>query len=132
MLIERIDPSRENQVRIPVEGCDFREDTGLIEGTAHEKVLEHIATVGLANVSQATLDALKPFFIPAHQEGSYERASVGAHDKSAARAAAPQGTKAGWTAELRCRGSGSTGISRGFSSANARNWWERRAITMNQ
>jgi hypothetical protein len=74
------------------------DDTGVIEGTAHEKVLDHIATVGLANVSQATLDALKPFFIPAHQEGSYERASVGAHDKRAARATAPKGTKAGWTA----------------------------------
>ena len=74
------------------------DDAGLIEGTAHEKVLDYIATVGLANVSQATLDALKPFFIPAHQEGSYQRASLGAHDKTAARATAPQGAKAGWTA----------------------------------
>ncbi|HSC64990.1 MAG TPA: hypothetical protein VLD35_15215 [Caldimonas sp.] len=74
------------------------DDVGLIEGTAHAKVLEHIAEVGLANVSQATLDALRPFFIPAYLEGSYERASaVNPHGKSALTVSRPQGAKAGWT-----------------------------------
>ena len=76
------------------------DDAGLIEGTAHEKVVDYIVTVGLANVSPATLDALKPFFIPAYHEGSYQRASVGAHDKGAQgarepRAASPAGRGGG-------------------------------------
>lgn len=74
------------------------DDAGMVEGTAHEKVIEHIATVGLANVSPATLDALRPFFIPAHQEGSYQRALAGSHGKAAQRTAAPQGSRANWTA----------------------------------
>jgi hypothetical protein len=75
------------------------DDTGIMEGTAHEKVVDHIASVGLANVSPATLDALKPFFIPAYYEGSYQRASVGAHDKSAQGGARTQGViKPGWVA----------------------------------
>jgi hypothetical protein len=73
------------------------DDVGMVEGTAHEKVLQHIANVGLANVSPATLDALRPFFIPAYLEGSYERASVGGHDKAALAASRPHGAKAGWT-----------------------------------
>ena len=75
------------------------DDAGLIEGTAHEKVLDHIATVGLANVSQATLDALKPFFIPAHH-GRQLPARIGrrARQERRARDRAARESKAGWTA----------------------------------
>ena len=73
------------------------DDAGIVEGTAHEKVVEHIASVGLANVSQATLDALRPFFIPAHQEGSHRRASAKGN-KTPLRAATAQGARTDWTA----------------------------------
>ena len=73
------------------------DDAGIVEGSAHEKVVNYIVSVGLANVSPATLDALKPFFIPAYLEGSYQRASVGAHDKGAQGSARTQGGKSGWS-----------------------------------
>jgi hypothetical protein len=47
------------------------DDTGFVEGDAPQQVVSYINSVGTASVSQATLDALWPFFVPAFYEGSW-------------------------------------------------------------
>lgn len=47
------------------------DDGGFIEGDAQHQVVAHIANVGINNVSPATLDTLRPFFVPPYYEGSW-------------------------------------------------------------
>lgn len=55
--------------RLPVQ---YRgDDAGYIEGDAQHQVLAYIARVGIGSVPAATLDTLRPFFVPAHYEGSW-------------------------------------------------------------
>jgi hypothetical protein len=80
------------------------DDAAVIEGHAFRSAMDHIASVGEANVSPATLDALRPFITPPYYEGSWwqpapqpsvvQLAAIKAYERSAK--AAP--TKIGWTA----------------------------------
>jgi hypothetical protein len=55
--------------RLPAQ---YRGDNiGFIEGDAQHQVVAYIDKVGINNVSAATLDTLRPFFVPAYYEGSW-------------------------------------------------------------
>jgi hypothetical protein len=87
-----------NDSRLPAQ---YRgDDTGIIEGTAHNRVVSYITEVGLANVSSTTLNALEPFFIPSYLEGSYTSSSSATAQaaRTSIQSVKPQGVvKFGWS-----------------------------------
>jgi hypothetical protein len=74
------------------------DNTGLIEGDAHQQVVSYIDRVGLASIPAATLDVLYPFFVPAYYEGSWWH-----RQHPAAQMAVPQGASVATAASPNCK-----------------------------
>ena len=74
------------------------DDTAILEPNSLTDAAEYFASIGIDHVSPATVDAIRPYFIPPYYEGSAWQTSAAAQSRMRIQAAAANPTKTGWTA----------------------------------